>query len=586
MSKNSDLRFVSFNKYVREPIKEYAHKGWVLNGNNNSFYTYLVARYKGSTTHKAICDSYSNLIYGQGLFSEDVDTESEEWKGFLKLFSKRDQRRVILDFVILGELSFQIIRQKGNRSKPAKFVHIEKSKVVPSIEDEDGNITSYWYSRDWKDQWKTLNGRRIAEPKQYPALGFGTGSEVEIYVGKPYDLGSEYFSDPEYLPILPFAEFEEEVANYYLKYIKNGLSLGNIVNVPNSVNWSNDDKNAYEKKVKSRLTGSENANSMIISFNGGEENTTIESIKNEYAHKQWDFLTVEARQQILTGHKATSPSLVGVINASGFSSTADEMDESEHQLMKRVISPKQGFIIDSIREVLEYFNMDMPLGFVPLTEKKVLADTEIVSEDKEGLKLSTECNCGKKKSNLESFLELGEDEDLETFDLLDEIEVDYNEEIELASTGTARPNAKSSQDSEDFIVRYRYVGKLSNDTRNFCNKMLNAKKVYRKEDILQLSNKVVNDFYVNKEGREVGWGPKGVKTYSIWLYKGGGSCKHKWNRIIYLKKGVSVDANSPLAKTISTSAARRKGYKIETNDTLVSIAPDKMTNNGFLKPRK
>tara|TARA_R110000822_G_scaffold30374_3_gene88538 strand:- start:3130 stop:4857 length:1728 start_codon:yes stop_codon:yes gene_type:complete len=575
MSKNSDLRFVSFNKYVREPVKEYAHKGWVLNGNNNSFYSYLVARYKGSTTHKAVCDSYSNLIYGQGLFSEGVDRESEEWKGFLKLFSKRDQRRVILDFVVLGELSFQIIRQKGNRSKPAKFIHIEKSKVVPSIEDLDGNITSYWYSRDWEQQWKTVNGVRVAEPKQYPALGFGTGNEVEIYVGKPYDLGSEYFSDPEYLPILPYAEFEEEVANYYLKYIKNGLSLGNIVNVPNSVNWSDDVKNDYEKKVKSRLTGSENANSMIISFNGGEENTTIESIKNEYAHKQWDFLTVEARQQILTGHKATSSSLVGVNASSGFSSTAEEMDEAEHQLMKRVISPKQGFIIDSVREVLEYFNMDMPLGFVPLTEKKVVEDTAIVEQGEEAIELSYDCNCEKKKSDLDYFLDLGEEEDLENFDLIDEIEVDYDEEVELASTGTARPNAKSSQDGEEFIVRYKYVGNKSPE-RDFCQKMMSAKKIYRKEDILQLSNKVVN----------AGWGANGADTYSIWFYKGGGACRHKWNRVIYLKKGASVDANSPLAKTISTSAARRKGYKIETNDTLVSIAPNKMTNNGFLKPRK
>ena len=105
---------------------------------------------------------------------------------------------------------------------------------------------------------------------------------------------------------------------------------------------------------------------------------------------------------------------------------------------------------------------------------------------------------------------------------------------------------------------------------------MSANKIYRKEDILQLSNKVVN----------AGWGANGANTYSIWLYKGGGSCNHKWNRVIYLKKGASVDANSPLAKTISTSAARRKGYKIETNDTLVSVAPNKMTNNGFLKPRK
>jgi hypothetical protein len=575
MPKNSDLRFVSFNKYVREPIKEYAHKGWVLNGLNNSFYDYLVARYKGSTTHKAVCDSYSNLIYGQGLFSEGVDTESEEWKGFLKLFSKRDQRRVILDFVVLGELSFQIIRQKKDRSKPARFVHIQKSKVVPSIEDENGNITSYWYSREWKDQWKTLLGRRIAEPKQYPALGFGTGDEVEIYVGRPYELGNEYFSDPEYLPVLPYAEFEEEVANYYLKYIKNGLSLGNIINVPNSIGWDSTVKDEYEKKVKSRLTGSDNANSVIISFNGGEENTTIESIKNEYAHKQWDFLTVEARQQILTGHKATSPSLVGVISNSGFSSTADEMDESEHQLMKRVISPKQGFIIDSIREVLDYFNIDMPLAFKPLTEKEVVEEDVVIEDGKEEVELNSNCNCEKKKSDLEYFLDLGEDEDLENFELIDEIEVDYNEEIELASTGTARPNAKSSQDGEEFIVRYKYVGNKTPE-RDFCQKMMSADKIYRKEDILQLSNKTVN----------AGWGANGANTYSIWLYKGGGSCKHKWNRLIYLKKGSSVDANSPLAKTISTSAARRKGYKIETNDTLVSVEPNKMTNNGFLKKRK
>jgi hypothetical protein len=577
MSKNSDLRFVSFNKYVREPIKEYAHKGWVLNGNNNSFYTYLVARYKGSTTHKAICDSYSNLIYGQGLFSEDVDTESEEWKGFLKLFSKRDQRRVILDFVILGELSFQIIRQKGNRSKPAKFVHIEKSKVVPSIEDEDGNITSYWYSRDWKDQWKTLNGRRIAEPKQYPALGFGTGSEVEIYVGKPYDLGSEYFSDPEYLPVLPYAEFEEEVANYYLKYIKNGLSLGNIVNVPNSVNWSNEDKNAYEKKVKSRLTGSENANSMIISFNGGEENTTIESIKNEYAHKQWDFLTVEARQQILTGHKATSPSLVGVINASGFSSTADEMDESEHQLMKRVISPKQGFIIDSIREVLEYFNMDMPLGFVPLTEKKVLADTEIVSEDKEGLELSTECNCGKKKSNLEFYAS----DPPTDYDLY---QTDFNLEEDVLEFASS---ANSEQDTKKWKIRYAYnVGTSKTPigaSRNFCNKMMslsNSGKVFRKEDIDRMSSDGVNGKFA----------PEGKTNYSIFFFGGGVNCFHRWERRIYKKKtqkdGSLYGGNATQNTTkVNVNEARRQGAKLPKNNKDVAIAEIDKTNKGSLKNR-
>jgi len=102
--------------------------------------------------------------------------------------------------------------------------------------------------------------------------------------------------------------------------------------------------------------------------------------------------------------------------------------------------------------------------------------------------------------------------------------------------------------------------------------MIKADKVYRKEDIIQMENKAVNP----------GWGLNGANTYSIWLYKGGGNCRHKWNRVIYLKKDGNVDVNSPLAKTITTSEARRRGYSVPTNENLVSIEPNKMPNNGFV----
>ena len=55
-----------------------------------------------------------------------------------------------------------------------------------------------------------------------------------------------------------------------------------------------------------------------------------------------------------------------------------------------------------------------------------------------------------------------------------------------------------------------------------------------------------------------------------------GTCKHKWNRVIYLKNGKSIDVNSPLAKMISTTKARAKGYKVPTNENEVSIAPHDM----------
>jgi hypothetical protein len=53
-----------------------------------------------------------------------------------------------------------------------------------------------------------------------------------------------------------------------------------------------------------------------------------------------------------------------------------------------------------------------------------------------------------------------------------------------------------------------------------------------------------------------------------------------------LKKGVKIDVNSHLSEIISTSKARRRGYKLETNDTKVSVEPRNMDYNGFLPTNK
>jgi len=564
---NNDVRIIGFNKYDKPKIKEVTGQRWVTNGRNNEYYDYLIERYTGSTTHASVCDSYANLIYGKGLAAQDIEQDSKEWKDFLKLFSKRDQQKVISDYQILGAFSFQVHRQKGDRGKLAKLEHISKHLVIPSPEDENGNITSYWFSKDWKNKWKY-------PPVEYPA--FGTSNEpIEIYVGQPYVVGEKYFSQPDFAPALQYARIEEELSNYYYSHIMNGLSFGSIVNVPFGASWTSQRKDDYIDRVSGNTTGSSNAGRTVFNFLDGDDKVTVENIENNTAHKQWDFLGAEARQQILTSHKCTSPSIVGVISSSGFSNTADEMDTAELQLMKRVISPKQNFLTEAFEEIFGFFDIDYDFYFVPLTEAPEEAtekEKEEADLDKE-VKLSASCGCEKKNINLDEFIDKGDEEDLETFDLIHEIEVDYNEEVELqlASTGIARPNAKSLQDGEDFIVRYKYVGNAAPE-REFCQKMMSANKRYRKEDILQLDDKVVN----------AGWGANGADTYSIWLYKGGGNCYHKWNRVIYLKKGKKIDVNSPLATIISTSEARRRGLKIQTNDTLVSVAPINMPNQGFL----
>jgi hypothetical protein len=570
MSKNGDIVFIGFNKYTKQPIKENTYKNWVMNGKNNENYKFIIDMYNGSTTNKAINNAYIDLAYGRGLAIHDDDENETKLKELLEYFPKKNHKPVLVDNQILGELAFQVHRQKGNKKALAKIEHIAKANVIPSIEDEDGNIRSYWYSADWDKQYQNKY-----KPREYPALGYAEDFDYErpeIYVGKPYVIGTEYFATPDYDACLQYCSIEQEISNFYDSHIKNGLSFGTIINVPNSAHWDDAQKDEYIKDVKGRYTGSSAAGRLAFNFKPHDgQDSTISNVENNTAHKQWDFLTKEASSKIISAHKCMSPMIVGLGSASGFSSKSDEMDMMEQQLMKRVIAPKQDFFLDCLKEVFETFNLEFDCYLRPLTEIEGEKEEEEKVDKKD---VEQEVEMSKKKSELEIFIDKGEIEDLENYDIIDENEVDYNEEIQLVSTGTARPNSKSSQDTDDIVIRYRYVGN-KNPERAFCKAMMSANKVYRKEDIEQLSNKTVN----------AGWGPNGVDQYSIWLYKGGGNCHHKWNRVIYLKKGKSVDVNSPLAKMISTSEARRRGYKVETNDSKVSIEPRNMKNKGFLKPR-
>jgi len=210
------------------------------------------------------------------------------------------------------------------------------------------------------------------------------------------------------------------------------------------------------------------------------------------------------------------------------------------------------------------------------------------------------CKDHSEATELESFIEeFGEDisEDWELieeeivdgehqdFDFENELNNIANDKTELASTGTARPNARSKQDgtnkSDNEFYKVRYVYTKDNflsqegSTRDFCNIMMSAKKVYRKEDILQMGNRAVN----------AGWGPRGAATYSIWLYKGGGNCHHFWLRQIYKTSLRGAKSNIKPSEAISYTKALSEGFTAERNDKLVARPPKRMKNNGFLKPR-
>lgn len=590
---SDNLHILSLSAYTTPTIQESKRDNWVEYGEDNNYYSFLIDRYTNSTTNSAIINNIARLIYGKGLTALDANRKPNEYAQMMALFSKEDIRKIVLDRKMLGQFAIQV-HYNERHDKILKAYHMPVNLLRAEKCNKDGEIEGYYYSDDWTDVKKFA-------PTRYPA--FGTSKEkVEILFSKPYSVGMKYYSYVDYQGSLPYALLEEEIADYLINEVQNGFSGTKVVNFNNGVP-TEEQQSMITSKVMNKLTGSR-GQKVIVAFNdNAESKTTVDDIPLNDAPEHYTYLSEECLRKIMLGHNVTSPLLFGVASSNGFSSNADELKNSAVLFDNMVIRPFQEEILESFDKILAfngialklYFRTLQPLEFVDLENAQ---STEQVAEETgvDGTQLSAIDN-----EIADALIECGEEVG-KNWVLIDEFEVDYDQEdsidleIEKAnnakqsllskiynfvSTGTANPRAKSEQDKTvdgfKFITRYKYSDNISENSREFCKKMVSAKKVYRKEDIVRMGSQVVN----------AGWGARGADEYSIWLFKGGGSCHHKWIRqtFVAFEEGRGIDPLSPNAKTISTNKAEKAGYRVR-NPQQVAMRPVDMPNQGFLPTNK
>lgn len=559
---------IQLSSYTAPVIVENNKNEWVEYGEDNNYYQFLIDRYNNSATNNAVINNICRLIFGQGLTATDSAMKPNEWAQLLSILKEDDLRRIIFDLYALGQCALQIHYDKGHKAITRAF-HTPIQLLRPEKCNQDGDIVGYFYSDNWSDPKKYV-------PKRFDA--FGTSKkEVEILYLAPYSAGMKYFSNVDYQGGIDYAFLEQKIAEYLINEVENSFAPTSIVNFNNGTP-TDEMKDEISAQVISKLTGSK-GKKVVISFNENESTkTTIDTVPLNDAPEHYQYLSDESTFKILRSHNVTTPLLFGVSVATGFSSNADEMKTGALLFENMVIKPKQQMIVEMIKKILSFNGVSLNLRF------KTLNPLQGDEPQPQEVQMSAQDELDVAK--------YGEDIDLDEWVLIDSHEVDYDLEDELdeqlrklneptklakvlnlVKTGTARPNAKSLQDGEIFKHRYRYVGDTSEKSRLFCKKMTDANKVYRKEDIIRMESESVNK----------GFGAKGADNYSIWLYKGGGACHHKWVRETYLRKS---DVNSPIAKKFmkefKPSVARKLGEIVPVNDKLVYTRPIDMPNKGFL----
>jgi hypothetical protein len=593
----NNVHILSLSAYNSPTITESKNKDFVEYGEDNNYFQYLIDRFLYSNTNHAIITGVSNMIYGKGLDATDSNRKPNEYAQMVSIVKKDCLRKVSLERKLLGMAAMQIIYLNG---KVKSVEHFPMHTLRAEKCNDKGEIEAWFYHHDWSNYRKGDKLLRI------PAFGFGNGKEVELYIIKPYISGYHYYTPIDYSGALPYAMLEQEISDYLINDVMNGFSGTKVINFNNNIP-PEEKRQEVANDVKRKLTGSR-GDKVIVSFNASAENkTTVDDIPLNDAPAHYEYLSTECFEKLIVGHRVTSPMLLGIRDTGGgLGNNADEIETATRLFDNIVIRPYQLEIIEAIDEILSingialnlYFKTIQPLDFIDVNTMN--AET---NEEETGVKMSSDKVCCSADDSInedlaDKLIDLGESEN-EDWLLIDETEVDYDTEEELdleietinnkskkkesllskaynfVTTGTAKPRTKSKDDKEidgvNFITRYVYSGNQTGE-RAFCNKMLTANKVYRKEDILAMKNETVNP----------GFGKNGASTYSIWFYKGGPRCGHKWLRRTYASFDTKIDPTNPTAKPLSNAVAEKYGYRIR-NDKEVSMKPNDMPYKGYTK---
>lgn len=604
-----NLHLIQLNEYQRPVITEDKNREWIGIGENNDYYQCLIDAFMDSTTNNAVINGIVDRIYGKGLDATDSHRKPEEYANMKSILKKKDLRRVCQDLKLLGEGAFQVTYQ-GKKIK--SITHFPRETLRAEKCNEEGEIEAYFYSADWE------NVNRNTKLKRFPV--FGSGSQNEIFIVRRYVTGFYYYSPADYQ--ISYAELEKQIADYLINDCKSGFSGTKVVNFNNGVP-DREKQLSIKNDVMNKLTGSHGEKVIIAFNNDAESKTTIDDVPLNDAPNHYSYLSEECGKKIMVTHRVTSPILIGLNSSNGFSSNADEIKNASLLFDNVVIKPYQELLIDALDEMFAvndislnlYFKTIEPLEFIEIDkdmdEEVIEEETGVAVEDQD-FKEKDEYQQIEDLVNKSKLSKSENKEDLsdEEFDLIldglegevmgedweevaerEYLETDDEEEWanSLIQTDLAairsRPNGVSKLDKSYYKIRFKYaVGsrkayKEGNKSRPFCKSMMARTEqgiIYKLEDINKASKVAFEKAAKLPMHKD--------QAYSLFKFKGGVYCRHKWVQVLYKIKKSSLKEGKKGSKNLDdykrVKEVPQSVKRSPAGSKKAKIAPVNMPNQG------
>ena len=329
-------------------FKEEKSKEWIIYGADkeggyyNNYPGYLLYLFNRSSKHNAFINGKVLYICGAGVGFDSTDLSIEDIALAKDFIDKENTnfdtlkdivKKCVLDKKLFGGYYLEVIWNKaGNNFELLHFSYNNLRKA----KDADG----YWYSKDWSKQKQSPEETDL---EYIPLFDPEKPTARQIFVSKEYRPDLDAYPLPDYVASAVYAEVDVELSNYRLNAIKSGFNAGTILNFSNG-RPTEEEKEEIEARLKEKFTGTDRANSLLITFSGNKDSApTIEHLTPQNVDSQLTELNDQVIQELIIGHHIPNPMLVGIKTA-GELGTKDQINDSYELYKNTYIIPNQAEI--------------------------------------------------------------------------------------------------------------------------------------------------------------------------------------------------------------------------------------------------
>jgi hypothetical protein len=315
------LETLNFKKDFVLPIEEQDRQlGFIKWGRKNDYPYFLIDLYNGSAWHQGIIKNKTYYIAGGGIETVSGNATKFLANAYSEFSMDEIVEQLAFDYELFGAFAVKgTWNREGTRVVLYEYIAIDMLRLSP---DE----RMFYLSDDWlaqqqsleKTNLRTIPGLDLENKSGSFILYYKDPSKK----GRK-EQGT--YSKPPYQGGITAIQTDCDISKFNMYEIQNSFKSGTMITFMNGFPETQEEAEAFKRQIKEPASNIENSGDIIITFApSADQAPKVDNLNGNDLDKRYSQLQSAVQQNILVSHSVVSPSLFGVAPAGSFNAAETE----------------------------------------------------------------------------------------------------------------------------------------------------------------------------------------------------------------------------------------------------------------------